>query len=275
MASDPTLEATDLVCWKVAGGNMRIQRAVAIPGLRGVLHSFPLHSDRGGDLHYLSACGSGAIARVCIADVTGHGEEVAEFSGWLEIAFSAHIHRGSPAGVLHAVNKRAEKRGLELMSTGICFSYNSLNGTLRHCCAGHPPMHLRRVDGTDWEPLPLPPRDSPWNLPIGIDGGARFDVAKVWLQPGDQILLHTDGLTEAQDAHGRLFGKTMWSLPCFRAANMRPEDRARGLLEAWTEHIGGVERAEDDLTFAVLECQPFQKGNRYTLFAQNHFSRKA
>lgn len=275
MASDPTLEVTDLVCWKVAGGNMRIQRAVAIPGLRGVLHSFPLHSDRGGDLHYLSACGSGAIARVCIADVTGHGEEVAEFSGWLEASFSAHIHRGSPAGVLRAVNKRAAKRGLELMSTGICLSYNSLDGTLKYCSAGHPPMHVRRVNGSEWEALTLPPRDTPWNLPMGITGDARFDVATVRLQPGDQIFLHTDGLTEAHDANGQQFGKKMWGHPCLQTAGMRPEDRASALLEAWTNHSGGADCAEDDLTFAVLECQPFQKGNRYTLFAQNHFLRKA
>ncbi len=274
MESDPVLESTELVCWRVAGGNTRVQRAVAIPGLRGVLYSFPLHSDRGGDLHYLSACGSGAIARVCIADVTGHGAEVAEFSSWLEESFSAHIHRSSPAGVLRAVNKRAAKRGLELMSTGICLSYNSLNGTLRYCLAGHPPMHVLRANATEWEPLKLPPKGSPWNFPMGIADNTRYDVATVKLKPGDQLFMHTDGLTEAHDAEGRQFGDAMWNLDCLRLANLRPEDRARQLLSAWTSHNGGERSEEDDLTFAILECQPFQRGNRYTLFAQNNLFKK-
>ncbi len=274
MASDPLLESTELVCWKVAGGNTRVRRAVSIPGLRGALYSFPLHSDRGGDLHYLSACGSGAIARVCIADVTGHGAEVAEFSSWLERSFSAHINRDSPAGVLRAVNKRASKRGLELMSTGLCLSYNSLNGTLRYCLAGHPPMHVLRKGTCDWDPLRLPSRGSPWNFPMGIGTSTRYDVANVKLQPGDQLFMYTDGLTEAHDAEGRQFGDVMWQLDCLNVASLRPEDRASQLLNAWTNHSGGKNSEQDDLTFAILECQPFQKGNRYTLFAQNNLRRR-
>jgi len=80
--------AENLVCWKVWGGNGKAEVALSIPGLRGHLYSQPCDSERGGDLYYLSACGSGALARLCVADVTGHGESVATFSGWLEEVFS-------------------------------------------------------------------------------------------------------------------------------------------------------------------------------------------
>jgi sigma-B regulation protein RsbU (phosphoserine phosphatase) len=275
MSLPVSLESTELVCWKVAGGNDRVQRAVTIPGLRGVLYSFPLHSDRGGDIHYLSACGSGAVARMCIADVTGHGQEVAEFSGWLEESFSAHIHRASPAGVLRAVNKRAASRGLELMSTGICFSYNSLNGKLKFCSAGHPHMRMRRTNGCEWEPLTLPKRGGQWDLPMGVAENTRYGVGETKLCPGDQLLLYTDGLVEAHNAAGAQFGTTMFENECLTVPDIPPEDRGNALLKAWATHTGGFDHAEDDLTFAILECQPYQKGNRYALFIQNNFVKKA
>jgi sigma-B regulation protein RsbU (phosphoserine phosphatase) len=207
---------------------------------------------------------------MCVADVTGHGAEVAEFSGWLEEAFSAHIHRASPAGVLRAVNKRATKRGLEVMSTGICLSYNSLNGTLRYCSAGHPPIRLRRADGHEWEPLTLPRRESPWNLPMGIDEQTRFDVGRIQLRSGDQLLIYTDGLTEAHDPQGRQLGDTMWNASCLRDPNVSTDDRAHGLRELWSSHTGESMSAQDDLTLAVLECLPYQAGNRYSLFLRNN-----
>ena len=79
-----TTAPQELVCWKVWGGNGQVDAPISIPGLRGQLYSRPCGSDRGGDVYYLSACGSGALARLCIADVTGHGSSVATFSAWLE-----------------------------------------------------------------------------------------------------------------------------------------------------------------------------------------------
>jgi phosphoserine phosphatase RsbU/P len=271
MPTDSPLESTELVCWKIAGGNTRVQRAVSIPGLRGVLYSFPYNSDRGGDLHYLSACGSGAVARMCIADVSGHGEEVAEFSNWLESSFSKHIHRASPSGVLRAVNKRATNRGLELMSTGVCFSYNSLNGMFRFCNAGHPAMRVRRAGETDWQPLTLPKRDAAWNLPMGVAEDTKFDIGKTQLRPGDQLIAYTDGLIEARDADGRQFGETLWDANFMNSPDMRPEERANALVAAWQAHTGGAASAQDDLTLAVLECQPYQKSSRYALFVKNNW----
>ena len=69
-----------LACGEVFGGNEPVHTAIELPGLHGVLYSHPCHGVRGGDVHYLSVCGSGLLARVCIADVLGHGEVVAQVS---------------------------------------------------------------------------------------------------------------------------------------------------------------------------------------------------
>ena len=73
-------ESVGLVCNEVWGGNRAFYGPVERPGLRGVLFSQASDGTRGGDVHYLSVCGSGLISRACLADVTGHGESVAAIS---------------------------------------------------------------------------------------------------------------------------------------------------------------------------------------------------
>src|SRR5512139_242502 len=51
-----------LACAEVRGGNHPIYDVVELPGLRGVLYSNPCAGARGGDVHYLSVCGSGLLA---------------------------------------------------------------------------------------------------------------------------------------------------------------------------------------------------------------------
>src|SRR5947209_4327986 len=77
--------ALQLVCAEIWGGNRAVYRAVELPGLRGVLFSSPSDGGRGGDVHYLSVCGSGLLSRMCVADVVGHGEAVAAVSGEMHV----------------------------------------------------------------------------------------------------------------------------------------------------------------------------------------------
>lgn len=250
---------------------------VAMPGLAGVLHAMPKDSHVGGDLYYFSACGAGITSRMCIADVRGHGAGVANFATWLERVFSAHMNRHSPAGVLREVNRQALTRGLCLMSTALCFSYNSLNGRLVFCNAGHPQLRICRAGGNHWEALEVSPRDRtrPWNVPLAVTPEARYSVGKTRLNQGDRLLIHTDGLTEAQDADGLQLADTLWDRGRFPAGTASPGEIATGLLGVLRSHLADPGEAGDDVTFTVLEVLPYQRGNRLTAYYRNNFGKAA
>jgi len=266
--------APDLVCWKIWGGNGQTETPVSIPGLRGALYSRPCGGGRGGDLYYLSACGSGALARVCVADVTGHGESVATFSGWLEEVFSRHIHRASPAAILEEVNRRATSRGLDVMSTAVCLSYNSLNGRLAFCNAGHPPVRICRAGQDGWVPLAFEAEGGLSNMPLAVHDATRYTIGRTQLQPGDRLLIHTDGVTEVHDAAGRQLGETLWEAGHAPAGRAGLAEVIAAFREAVTVHAGG-KAEEDDVTLLVLEALPYQRSNRYSLFLRNNLKRLA
>ena len=64
-----------LACLELRGGNHLAEYSIELPGLAGWVSCHPLRpSPRGGDVYYLSACSNGVIARVVLADVSGHGK---------------------------------------------------------------------------------------------------------------------------------------------------------------------------------------------------------
>lgn len=266
-----------LACRKIWGGNSQAAMSICMPGLSGVLHAIPKDGDVGGDLYYVSASGTGIMSRMCIADVRGHGAGVADFATWLERVFSAHMNRHSPSGVLREVNQRAVSRGLCLMSTALCFSYNSLNGRLVFCNAGHPPLRVCRAGSGHWEALEVAARDKskPWNVPLAVTADARYSVGKARLQPGDRILIHTDGLTEAHNARGRQLSESLWKTGHVPGSSASPSEIATGLLGALRTHLVNPDVADDDVTFTVLEVLPFQKGNVLSLYYRNNFGKAA
>lgn len=273
---DPAIDpATALVCWKVWGGNKRTKTPISIPGMVGVLHSTPVESDSGGDLYYMSACGSGALARLCVADVTGHGPEVATFSKWLEEVFSANIHGANPSIVLKKVNQRAVSRGLEVMSTAICFSYNSCNGDFSFCNAGHPRIRICRAGSPTWEMLALESTNhtAPWNIPLGITNDTVYELGRTRLKPGDLVILHTDGLSEAANDAGEQLGDSIWEAGGLPGNSTSPQEIADVLQKKYDEHIGVQQAPKDDVTFTVLQIAPYQQSNKYVLLIKNNLDR--
>src|SRR5205807_1817987 len=66
---------------------------------------------------------------------------------------------------------------------------------------GHPPPRLLRADGSR-QVLTGERR-----VPLGIIAGTAYPEAEISLLPGDQVVLHTDGVTEAKNAEGEQFGE--------------------------------------------------------------------
>jgi sigma-B regulation protein RsbU (phosphoserine phosphatase) len=78
--------------------------------------------------------------------------------------------------------------------------YDPASRLLTYACAGHNPPRLKRCsDGT------ILSLDGVSNLPLGIAAEESYQECEMRLQPGDQIVFYTDGITEAQNSSGELF----------------------------------------------------------------------
>jgi serine phosphatase RsbU (regulator of sigma subunit) len=135
--------------------------------------------------------------------------------------------------------------GGEAFVTGLLARLDMATGALTVANAGHPqPLLLRdrRVIGT----VTCDP-----SVPFGL-GGTCSGVTSVQLQPGDSLLLFTDGVVEARDPAGDEFGEARLSdlLEREAAAQRPPEETLRRLVRAVLHHQGGPLR--DDATLVLL-----------------------
>lgn len=161
----------------------------------------------GGDLFDVFAVGDEAMA-IYVADVCGHGVSAAMLTVFLKDAVHAiDRERGAaflrdPEAFLWEMNRRLTE---ELMDGDVFISMTYLvvdvtTYGVSFASAGHPPLLVRRGDGTVETHHGLSPA-------LGIDRKARFEARQIRLDPGDRLLLYSDGIRDVSDEAGRLFGE--------------------------------------------------------------------
>jgi hypothetical protein len=148
----------------------------------------------GGDFFQIVRHPSDGSLLIVVGDVTGHGLKAAMMVSLLVGAIRDRAETGyEPLALLEALNRRLHGRGV-VYATCLALRIQP-DGAVALANAGHLPPYLNGKE--------LPMEGA---LPLGMIDNAEFSEMRFQLAPGDTLLLMTDGLAEAQDAQGRMFG---------------------------------------------------------------------
>ncbi|MCL6740957.1 CHASE2 domain-containing protein [Sphingomonas sp. RB56-2] len=199
----------------------------------------------GGDYYDAMKIGEDQIG-FAVADVTGKGVPAALFMAMSKALTSAALSRmeADPATMAAAINLELLKDNSEAMGVAILLGILDLkSGEARMVCAGHEDPLRVSAEGKAER--------------IALDGGPPLCVADydypletVTLQKGEILLLVTDGVTEAQNAEGGLFGRDRIS----REGVLRGQS-ATAIVDSIRDRVRSFEEGEeatDDLTVMAL-----------------------
>jgi serine phosphatase RsbU (regulator of sigma subunit)/predicted ester cyclase len=231
----------------------RIQQASLpeeVPQLEGWQIS-PLYRparEVGGDFYDFHPLSEGRLGLV-VGDATGKGVPAAlvmsTTCGMLQLAAQG-LDSSSPGEVLVRVNEALLARIPTNMFVTCFYAILDPNsGTLRYANAGHDPPHVRRSDDNAEE---LRAR----GMPLGLMPGMEYEEEVASLREGESVLFYSDGLVEAHDPEGQMFG-----FPRLRALVAKHgEERSLGeyLLEELYSFVGEGWKQEDDITLLTLRC---------------------
>ncbi|MHC4217106.1 MAG: PP2C family protein-serine/threonine phosphatase [Planctomycetota bacterium] len=266
-------------CAEVWGGNHTTHTPVSLPGLDGVLFSKSCSGSRGGDIHYLSMCGSGILSRVCIADVAGHGQSIAAVGRETHDILRRHTNWPDHRRMLRLLNRSLERRDLHTLTTAAVLTYYPPSRRLSYSYAGHPPAWYYSAAADAWELLTLD-HDSEGqdngvlvDVPLAISPNAAFSRSRRQVQIGDRLLIVTDGVLEAPDASGRLFGagRTEKLLREHRQRSLR--EISASLMESLARHCGTSRFVHDDVSYLLLEFTQPPPGPALWQVVRNRFLR--
>jgi hypothetical protein len=149
----------------------------------------------------------------------------------------------------HADDLLTAQPGPTQFVTAALATLDTTTGVLHYVLAGHPPPILVR-GGRSVKELPHPPR-----TPLGVRGTPpdRLKVGHEQLEPGDRLLLYSDGIVEARTAHGEFFGEHRLVDFTQRAelAGLPAPETLRRLTAAVLAHQGG--QLQDDATLVLVD----------------------
>jgi phosphoserine phosphatase RsbU/P len=155
----------------------------------------------------------------------------------------------APADVVAELNRRFRFNGqVSSYFTMILGVFDTETGLLRLCQAGHPcPIVLR--------PGAAPLQIGGSGFPVGLWDGATFDEITVTLQPGDRLVVHSDGITEAPQAQTQALYGDARLLSLLQAAGDTPLRAVLDTVAAEALRWSGGELA-DDVSLLAFEVLP-------------------
>lgn len=258
--ADPGVVSGNLVCNEIWGGNRDFRGQVELPGMRGFLYTQSCEGTRGGDVHYLSVCGSGLLSRVCLADVTGHGERVAAISDVIHKLLRRSVNRWDQRAVLRQLNRRlCEADGDSFVTAGM-LTYFPPTRRLSVSYAGHEPAWYFSAAQHTWSRFEPGRRRGRADIALAIEPRSDYTRRVHTVDFGDRLMLLTDGVLEAQDKSGELFGRDRLGAVLFETRPCDPQDVVAAIVAAARRHAGGASGLDDDASVLVLEFVQNLKG---------------
>jgi sigma-B regulation protein RsbU (phosphoserine phosphatase) len=189
---------------------------------------------------------------ILIADVSGHGVPASLIGAMVKIAFVSQLpHANDPARVLAEINRiLCGKLESDFVTAGYLYIDTEKNDA-SYAGAGHPPLFLWRQS----EGKILEFRNK--GLILGQFEDADFENIQLCFEPGDRFVLYTDGIFEASNPDGDIYGwdrfKAFIESNAALAANQFG-DRLIDALKNWTGKRS-AETLDDDLTLIVVDVE--------------------
>ena len=135
---------------------------------------------------------------VVLADVSGKGVSAAVLASTLQGMVYAHLHARMPlTDIMTSVNRFFTQKHLGEKYATVIITKVRRDGELEYVNCGHVPPLLVSGDQVM--------RPQHGNLPVGLLADAQYESDRVHLKPGDRFILVTDGVTEAENAHGEFY----------------------------------------------------------------------
>lgn len=197
----------------------------------------------GGDVFGWRPVGEGCRL-FWLADATGHGAAAALFTALAaQLFYQACESHSAPAEVLRSVNSafRGVFRGRSFMTA--CCALVAPDGHLTFCSAGHPPLLVRRTNGTVES-------FGPHGTVLGFLEEGPLEESQTTLAPGEVALLYTDGFFAFQQSDGeRLAHHAVGA----SLARLDPDPTLLERLLAMIRQGSNGEPAEDDIAAIALQ----------------------
>ncbi len=205
----------------------------------------------GGDFYDHFAVGQG-LRGLTVADVSGKGIGPGLFGMMSKTLLRVTATQGTPdvTLVVEKVNDELCQDNDTCMFVTLVYAlFNPDTGTLSYCNGGHPPPLRIGADGqVDFLPVV-------GDMALGIMGQQSYRAGELALQPGDTVLIYSDGVTEAMNRTQQEFGQDRLAdlfrkYPCESAR--AAVERVLAAVHAFAD---GVEQS-DDITCIALVYKP-------------------
>lgn len=192
----------------------------------------------GGDYYSFLDLEDGCLG-IAVGDVSGKGVSAALYMAHLssEMRYqSAGLN--DPGEILRRLNValcRESEAGL-FVTLVLCVLQLPTR-RMAVASAGHLPLFVKAPSG-------VVRLDVPTNVPLAIDETMDFDVAVFQLDPEDTVVAYTDGVTEADDGTGKLFGEDSLS-SVLNGCGSTPREVSAAVMKAVRAHFGQAPQNDD------------------------------
>jgi sigma-B regulation protein RsbU (phosphoserine phosphatase) len=187
---------------------------------------------------------------ILVADVSGHGLAAALIASMLQVALAAQSsHASDPGRVLAGLNQSLCGKFKHHFVTAVYVFMDLEKKSVSYAGAGHPPLLLWRAStGSASEVVQN-------GLLLGLFPDQTYSVIEVPVEPGDKVVLYTDGIVETESPSEQEFGLDLFKGFLESNHHLKADLFADALLDElsnWSEHPKG-QGQKDDITFLTID----------------------